>query len=157
VALLEGVGSVAVVAWLPKNWRAVCFLSNVFLFSGVSMIGELGGLLALQSSSSRCNRLRLSQRQDGGLLLLSLLRTWIAARPADWLRVCMVVVVEGELLLDSMCRMRWLLLVWDNEMLWFVNRVDDGERRSARSTYRLQLMSNFFLVNDHDDANELSD
>jgi hypothetical protein len=42
-------------------------------------------------------------------------------------------------------------------MLWFVNRVDDGERRSARSTYRLQLMSNFFLVNDHDDSNELSD
>ena len=74
------------------------------------MIGELDGLLALQSSSSRCNRLRLSQRQDGGLLLLSLLRTWIAARPADWLRVCMV-VVKGELLLDLMCRMRWLLLV----------------------------------------------
>jgi hypothetical protein len=73
VAAREGVGSVA---WLSWSWRAFCFLSNVFLFSGVSIMGELGGLLAVQSMSPRCNRLRFSQRQEGGLLLLlSLLGT----------------------------------------------------------------------------------
>jgi len=86
------------------------------------MIGELGGLEAVQSSSPRCKRLWLLQRQDGGLLL-SLLGTWIAAGPADWLRVLMV-VTGGELLLDSICKMGLVQVVFGlgkTIVLWFVD------------------------------------
>ena len=50
------------------------------------MMGELGGLLAVQLSSPRCNRLRLSQRQDGRLLPLLLLSLSLAEtlRPRRW-------------------------------------------------------------------------
>jgi hypothetical protein len=103
-----------VVAWLSCIWWAPLLFSNVILFAGVSMIEELGGLPAVQFSSPRCRRLRLSQRQDAGLLLLSLLGTCIAAGPPDWLRVLMV-VVQGELLLDLMCKTGWLLLIWTRQ------------------------------------------
>lgn len=62
-------------------------------------MGELGGLLAVQLSSPRCNRLRLSQRQDGRLLpllLLLLLGIWMTAGPAEWLRVMATMVLGSR-------------------------------------------------------------
>jgi hypothetical protein len=105
-AALEGDGSV--VTWLSWNWRAFLFRSNTFFFSGVSIMGELGGLEAVHFWSPRCNRPRLLQRQEEGLLLLPLLLsssslllgTWMAAGPRSWLRVMGLMVVV------SLCSVR---------------------------------------------------
>jgi hypothetical protein len=99
------------------------------------MMGELGGLLAVQFSSPRCKRLRLLQRQDSGLLLLSLLLgTWIAAGPADWLRV-LVVVVGGERVPELICRMGWLFLLLRDDGLtcrWFMRLAGEYERNELQ-------------------------
>jgi len=135
LAALDGVGSV--VAWLSCIWWAFLFLSNVILFAGVSMIGELGGLLAVQCSSPRCKRLWLLQRQDGGLLL-SLLGTWMMAGPVDWLRVFMVVVVWGELVLDSMGLVQVSFGSGKTRVLWFVNwRYERDKLQDEPTVYSL--------------------